>query len=75
MIVDVSALLGQIRGDTKERDKGCEHLEERQMWQACAAMRARMVLHADNIKSTQTTYVLIDIKECCHDGILDGSQI
>lgn len=38
-------------------------------------MRARMVAHADNINSTQTTYVLIDVKKCCHDGILDGSQI
>lgn len=34
-----------------------------------------MVLHADDNKSAQTTYVLVDVEERCRDGILDGSQI
>lgn len=27
------------------------------------------------MKSAQTTYVLVEVEERCHDGVLDGSQV
>lgn len=36
-------------------------------------MKNKWQWHVDNFR--QTTYVLIEVEECGHDSILDGSQI
>lgn len=57
------------------RTKTVGNLEESKRCEETEGGEERRCFTSLNINSTQTTHVLIDVKERCHDGILDGSQI